>query len=152
MTHPDSQPESSVGVGDGNPHAEQFYSGAVGRITRTMPFIGVAASVALAVHLGLVFAGGFLLGCAIAYLNFRWLERGVVALADRVTASGKAQSGTGIVLRFLLRYALIAVGCYVIFRVSVTALYGLLTGLFLPVPAIGCEAAYEAFVALRRGL
>lgn len=152
MTQASSEHEKCGLVQDENPAAVRFYSGAVRRITRTMPFIASIATVALAVRLGLVFTCGFLLGCLIAYLNFRWLERGVNALADRVTASGKPQSSAGIVLRFLLRYALIAFGCYVIFRVSVTALFGLLVGLFLPVAAITCEAAYEVFVALRKDL
>ncbi len=116
MTEASSQHgESAALVQDENPAAARFYSGAVRRITRTMPFLAAIATVAMAVRLGLVFAGGFLLGCAIAYLNFRWLERGVNALADRVTASGRPHSSTGIVLRFLLRYALVAAGCYVIF-------------------------------------
>lgn len=135
-----------------NPQAERFYSGAVGRITRFMPVIALITTAVLLVRLGPLFAAGFFLGCVIAYLNFRWLERGVSALADRVTASGKPQSSSGIVLRFLLRYALIAAGCYAIFRVSVTALFGLLAGLFLPVAAIACEAVYEVVVALRKGL
>jgi len=95
---------------------------------------------------------GFACGCAIAYLNFHWLERVVTALADRITASGQRQSGKGIVLRFLLRYFLMGLGAYVIFTVSPASLYGLFAGLFLPVGGIACEAAYEVYVAVRRGL
>ena len=47
------------------------------------------------------------------------------------------------VLRFLLRYVLMALGAYVIFTVSPASLYGLFAGLFLPVAAIACEATYE---------
>ena len=46
-------------------------------------------------------------------------------------------------MRFLLRYVLMALGAYVIFTVSPASLYGLFAGLFLPVAAIACEAAYE---------
>jgi hypothetical protein len=95
---------------------------------------------------------GLACGCAIAFLNFLWLKRGVEGLADRVVASGKSRSSRGIVFRFGLRYVLMAVGAYVIFTVSPASLYGLLVGLFLPVVAIACEAAYEAYVALARGL
>ena len=41
---------------------------------------------------------------------------------------------------------------YGILTVSPASLYGLLAGLFLPVAAIACEAAYEVYVALARGL
>ena len=55
-------------------------------------------------------------------------------------------------LRFLLRYALMGIAAYVIFTVSPASLYGLFAGLFLPVAAIACEAAYEVYVAIVRGL
>ena len=95
---------------------------------------------------------GLACGCAIAYLNFHWLKRGVEGLADRIVATGKSHSTRGIVARFLVRYVLMAAGAYVILTVSPASLYGLLAGLFLPVAAIACEAAYEAYVALARGL
>lgn len=95
---------------------------------------------------------GLALGCAVAYLNFFWLKRGVEALADRIVSAGKPRSGKGIVVRFLLRYVLMGLAAYGILTVSPASLYGLLAGLFLPVAAIACEAAYEAYVALARGL
>jgi len=76
----------------------------------------------------------------------------VSGLADRVTQTGQRQSGKGVVLRFLLRYFLMAVGAYVIFSVSPASLYGLFAGLFLPVAGIACEAAYELYAALARGM
>lgn len=95
---------------------------------------------------------GLACGCMVAYLNFHWLKRGVEGLADRIAEAGKAQSSKGIVLRFLLRYVLMGLAAYGILTVSPASLYGLLGGLFLPVAAIACEAAYEAYVALARGL
>jgi hypothetical protein len=41
---------------------------------------------------------------------------------------------------------------YAIFSVSPASLYGLLTGLFLPVVAIACEAGYELYATVARGL
>jgi hypothetical protein len=93
---------------------------------------------------------GFLLGCLISYLNFHWLKSGVSGLADRVTNTGKAQSGTGIVLRFLFRYILLGVAAYAILTSFPASLRGMLTGLFLPVAAIACEAVYELYVAITR--
>ncbi len=95
---------------------------------------------------------GFGCGCAVAYLNFRWLKKGVEGLANRIVGETKTQSGKGIVARFVLRYALMGAVAYGILTVSPASLYGFLVGLFLPVAAIACEAAYEAYVALARGL
>jgi len=95
---------------------------------------------------------GMLLGCTVAYLNFHWLKSGVEGLADRIVQAGKSQSGKGIVFRFVVRYVLMGLVAYGILTVSPASLYGLFAGLFLPVAAIACEAAYEAYVALARGL
>lgn len=95
---------------------------------------------------------GFICGCGIAYLNFFWLKRVVIGLADRITQTGEQRSGRGIVGRFLLRYLLMALAAYGIFTVSPASLYGLFAGLFLPVAGIACEAAYEVYVAMTRGL
>jgi hypothetical protein len=135
-----------------SPQAEAFYSGAIGRITRYMPPLGVIFTVLCWVRFGWQLAIGFVIGCLVAYLNFYWLKRVVTALADRATRSGASEGGRGTFTRFLLRYALIALAAYAILRVSKVSLYGMLAGLFLPVAAIACEAAYEVYVALRRGL
>ena len=132
--------------------AEEFYSGAYARIVRIMFVLGTAFAAAAFVRFGAVVGAGFVVGCAIAILNFHWLKRVVSALADRATGSGKGQGGAGVVFRFLLRYLLVAAVAYAIFRVSLSSLYGLLAGLFLPVAAILLEACYEVYVAVRRGV
>ncbi len=132
--------------------SEVFYSGALRRISRLMLVLAVVLSVAGWWRYGWRAALGFVCGCAVAYLNFHWLKRVVTALADRATEAGATQSNKGMVLRFLLRYVLMALGAYVIFTVSPASLYGLFAGLFLPVAAIACEAAYEGWVALARGI
>ena len=135
-----------------SPAAEVFYDGAYGRIVRLMFGLAVVLTAAVLVRFGAAVGVGFAVGCAIGILNFHWLKRVVSALADRATGSGKRQRSTGVVLRFLLRYLLVAAAAYVIFRVSITSLYGLLAGLFLPVAAILIEAVYEVVVAVRRGV
>jgi hypothetical protein len=122
------------------------------RIGRFMAAIGALATIVVWVAFDWKIGVGVLLGCVIAWLNFYWLKQAVGALADRVTSSGRRQSSGGIVARFLLRYALIALGAYGIFTVSRDSLYGLLGGLFLTVAAILCEAMYEVVVAVRRGI
>jgi small-conductance mechanosensitive channel len=137
---------------EGNPVADNFYAGAVRRIQRIMPVLAVVVGLALWVRTGLAVAFGFLVGAAVAYLNFRWLERVAAAVADAATQTGTRPSTARTVRRFMLRYFLVALALYVIFRSYPASLYGLLAGLFLPVAAIACEAVYEVFVALRRGL
>jgi hypothetical protein len=132
--------------------SDAFYNRALPRIRCFM--LGLAVPVAIFVFLrfGLKVGLGFVVGCAIAYVNFYWLKRVVMGLADKVTATGKCPSSAGIVLRFVGRYFLMALAAYAIFRISPASLYGLLAGLFLPVGAIMCEAGYELYAALRHGL
>jgi small-conductance mechanosensitive channel len=132
--------------------AEHFYSGALHRIQRFMSVLAPLLVAAAWWKFGLRPAVGFAFGCAIAYINFHWLKRVIAGFADRATGAATSQSGQGIVFRFLLRYVLMAVGAYVILTVSPASLNGLLAGLFLSVAAISCEAAYELYAALARGV
>jgi hypothetical protein len=129
-----------------------FFSRALVRIRRFMVVLAVLFSAAAWLRMGWRIALGFAIGCAIAYLNFHWLKRVVGTLADRITESPERPSGKGIVLRFLLRYFLMALGAYAIFTVSRASLFGLFAGLFLPVAGIVCEAAYEAYAVMARGM
>ena len=136
----------------GNSKSEAFYSGALARISNLMIVLALLFICGSWFFYGWRVALGFACGCVIAYLNFHWLERVVTALVDRVTQAGRPQSSKGVVLRFLLRYVLMGLAAYAILSVSPASLYGLFAGLFLPVAAIACEAAYEAYVAVARGL
>jgi hypothetical protein len=129
---------------------DDFYSAAAARIPRFMIALGLLLSCVAGWKFGPSPAVGFLAGSVIAFLNFNWLKTGVSGLADRVTNSGKAQSGAGIVARFLLRYALMGVAAYGILTSFPTSLRGLFAGLFLPVGAIACEAVYETYAAITR--
>jgi hypothetical protein len=132
--------------------AEHFYSGALQRIGSSMVVLAPLLVAAGWWKFGLRPAIGFAFGCVIAYVNFHWLKRVIAGFADRATGAATSQSGQGIVFRFLLRYVLMALGAYVILTVSPASLNGLLAGLFLPVAAIGCEAVYELYTALARGV
>ena len=132
--------------------SEQFYGAALRRIRR---FILILGGVGLLLCLGIfgwVVAAGFLVGATVAYVNHVWLERMIEALGDRITSGQSSERGGIIVVRAVLRYAFIALGAYVIFRVSRAGLYGFLGGVCLTIAAIACEAAVEVYVGLRRGL
>ena len=132
-------------------NAEHFYSGALGRIRQFMLVLGAAATVIAWALLGWRMGLGVLAGSAIAYVNFHWLKQVVAALAERVTLTGRAESGGRVAARFLLRYVLLALAAYAIFTSSPASLNGFFGGLFLAVAAILCEAGYEVYAALRRG-
>lgn len=137
-------------ISDSQVSTDPFYSGALARVRNFMLILVPTLSAAAWWKFGNSAALGFLLGCVIAYLNFHWLKSGVAGLTDRVANTGNAQSGKGIIARFLLRYVLLGVAAYVILTSFPASLRGLFAGLFLPVGAIACEAAYELYVAVTR--
>ena len=132
--------------------AERFYSSALDRIRRFILILGAVGVAACLVWFGWVAAAGFFVGALISYLNHAWLERVVGAVGERVTSGQSRERGRGIVARAALRYAFIALGAYVIFKISKVGLYGFLGGICLTIAAIACEAAVEIYVGLRRGL
>jgi ATP synthase I chain len=117
-----------------------------------MIVIAVAGLVTGWVFFGARMALGLALGASVAYVNFRWLEQVIAGIADLTIQSGTPASGRGVVHRFLLRYFLMAIIAFVILTVSRESLYGLFAGLLLPVAAILCEAVYEGYAALVRGM
>ena len=140
------------GLENNNPETGSFYQGALERIRRMMLLLGLALPLVAWYWRGWRVAAGLACGCAIAYVNFQWLVRGVEGMAERMAGTGNPRSGKGIVSRFLLRYILMGAAAYAILSVSPKSLYGLLAGLFLPVAAIACEAGYELYAALARGI
>jgi small-conductance mechanosensitive channel len=89
---------------------------------------------------------GLMIGTALAWLNYRWLRRGV----NRLVLASKAQAGSerprvpfGTYFLMLFRYGLIAVTVYVIFGYLKVPLLSMVVGLFaLVVAAIGASV-YE---------
>lgn len=154
-----SQEEYSPEPFEPSPAAEAFYSGAISRIRLYVPVLSLVGTAVTWWAGGPWFAAGFVAGCVIAYVNFCWLKRAVEGLAAVTAQQGHELNeidrriiARGAVVRFLLRFGVIGFAAYAIFKVSVSSLYGMLAGLFVPAAAIVCEAAYELYAALRRGL
>jgi ATP synthase I subunit len=132
--------------------AESFYS----RVFRNLMVLMAIFAVCLTpvawfkfhASTGLSFAAGAM----IAMLNFYWLALTVRAAAEKAEASGGKSGKAGVMVRFVLRYLLIALAAYVIFNSSAESLYGLFVGLSLPVAAILIEAVHEIYSALRAGI
>lgn len=130
---------------------EQFFAAAYQRIVTVLVVLLPCLVVILWFAFNHRFAVGFLIGGAVAIMNFLSLKKLVIAFADRVISSGGQQRSSGLVLRFLFRYGLVAVVGYTIFKSSAMSAYGLLAGLGIPAVAIMIEAGYEAYKGLRRG-
>jgi hypothetical protein len=93
---------------------------------------------------------GFALGAGLSYGNFRSLTRGVEALADRIVNRQSKEKGGWILLRFMVRYGLVGLVAYAIFKGSSVAFRGFLWGLCVPAAALMVEAVWEGFAAFRR--
>jgi hypothetical protein len=128
-----------------------LFTSSLQRIDRFIPGLAALVSIALGFKAGWPVALGFLVGSAVAYVNFRWLKSTVAALAQAITGHGAHAARPRVVLRFLTRFVLIALAAYVIFVSYPVAFHGFLGGLFTPVLAVLAEATYLVYAAVRRG-
>lgn len=123
---------------------------AVGALKRIMGVM-IASTVLLPIlayfRFGRSAATSLLLGCLVALFNFVALRKIVTGIAESFVPARKARRL--VVLRFLLRYALVGVAFYAIFKGSAVNLYGLIVGLSLPVLAVFVEAGFELAHAFR---
>ena len=143
-----SEESSTVGEPGSNEH---FFAAAYDRIVRILAVLLPCSTIVFWIFLDHRFAIGFIVGGVVAIINFLSLRKLVIAFADRIIASSGEQRSSGLVLRFLLRYGIIAVAGYVIFKSSAMGAYGLLVGLAIPAVGIMIEAGYELFGSWRRG-
>lgn len=130
---------------------EEFFSAAYQRIIRILLVLLPCLVLTFWISFNHRFALGFLVGGGVAILNFLSLKKLVIAFADRVIQSGGKERSSGLVLRFVLRYGLIAGVGYAIFKSSAMSAYGLVAGLGIPALAIMIEAGYELYGAIRQG-
>lgn len=102
------------------------------RIAWMTPLIGAAAAVPAYFAHRHDWALGLFLGSLLAWLNFRWLRRGMDALVTgSATQAGLAQPRLPLLTYFAaaFRYGLLAVGVYVIFIYLHVPLVSLILGL-----------------------
>jgi uncharacterized membrane protein len=131
--------------------SDLLFNSSLRRLERMIPALAIAASLVMGFKIAWPVGLGFLAGAAVAYINFRWLKSTVMAFSDAVTQTGPPRSRPSVVLRFLTRFVLIAVGAYVIFVSYPVAFHGFLGGLLVPVLAILAEAGYAVYLAIRFG-
>jgi small-conductance mechanosensitive channel len=107
---------------------------------------GSAASAAAAVAGKWPWAAGLLIGAVLAWLNFRWLRRGLDALVAASTAQAGAEKPRvplGAYFAAAFRYGLIALVVYVIFKVLRVPLASMVVGMCALAAAAIAASVYE---------
>lgn len=131
--------------------ADDLYARTIERVQHIMIVISLAALVTTQIYFGWRITLGVAAGSVIGYVNFHWLKTVVIGLADLAAQSATPPSSRGIVMRFLVRYFLMALLGFVILTVSRESLYGFFAGLLVTVAALLCEAVYEGYKAVVSG-
>jgi len=149
MTEPPNEDASPAELSPADQRLQAFNDRALARMFRTMLIVSVFLVAPAFWKYKAAGAIGFAAGAIVSCINFRALRRSVEALADRVVNRQSNEKGGSIVLRFILRYALVGAAAYAIFNSSALAFRGFLWGLCLPVAAMMIEAGVEAVVAFR---
>ena len=104
----------------------------VRRIVWLIPAIGVSAGLVAAFLRRWDWSEGLVLGSGLAWLNFRWLKRGLEAFTSAAAARGGAEkrgAPASTYLTAVFRYALIGIAVYVIFNYLHVPLVSIVLGL-----------------------
>ncbi|MGB2628935.1 MAG: ATP synthase subunit I [Candidatus Acidiferrum sp.] len=102
------------------------------RIAQFTLVLGAIAAVPVAYFEGWRWGLGIFLGSVLAWFNFRWLQKGLDALADASVAQAdqkNVQVPFGVYFRAAFRYLLIGVAVYVIFKVLNVPVLSMIIGL-----------------------
>jgi hypothetical protein len=132
--------------------ADAFYARIFRQLMAIMAALALALTPAVWIRFQRTTGLSFAAGSLIAILNFYWLALTIRSAGEKAESSGGRRGRAGVMLRFMLRYLLIALAAYAIFRGSADSLYGLFAGLSLPVGAILIETGLELLRALRAGI
>jgi small-conductance mechanosensitive channel len=107
---------------------------------------GAAASAAAALSGSRLWAAGLLIGAVLAWLNFRWLRRGLDALVAGSAAQAGAQKPRvplGSYFGAVFRYGLIALSVYAIFKFLRVPLASMVVGMCAVAAAAIAASVYE---------
>jgi hypothetical protein len=116
------------------------------RIAWLTLILGGASAIIVAILRSPAWAEGLAIGTALAWLNFRWLKRGMDALVVVATAQegfAKPRIPFGTWFRLMFRYGLIAFCVYVIFEYLKVPLASMVVGLCALGAATIVASVYE---------
>jgi len=138
--------------------AREFYAAAQRRALRVGIALAVVVTAFAFVRWGRGVGVALALGCLVGGLNTYWLARSTAAFARKAVEfadpemAARRPGSAGILFQYALRYLLVALAAYAIFKSTLFSILGFFAGLFLPVVSLMFEAFYEAWVSYRRGL
>jgi ATP synthase I chain len=108
--------------------------------------IGFAAAVSVAILRNRLWGAGLAIGSILAWLNFRWLRRGLDALVVASTAQASREKPVVPLASYfamVFRYGLIALAVYVIFEYLRVPLVSMVVGLCALGAATIAASVYE---------
>jgi len=138
MTSPPPEPSAAPPVGERT----------VRRIAYLIPTFGILAGLLAVVWHSWDWAEGLVLGSALAWLNFRWLKRGLEAFTSAATPQIGAENRRVPRARYLaaaFRYVLIGLMVYVIFSYLHIPLVSIVLGLCAFAAATITASVWEIF-------
>jgi len=129
-------------------------AGAYKRVQAALLIAAAVAAAGVGVRFGRTFAVGMMLGSAVAFINFLWLKGSMLAFSGRFAQPEAPASPKSslMMVKFLLRYAVIGVSAFVILKSSAGSAKGFVWGLLMSVPALLFEAGYEIVFSLRHDI
>lgn len=137
---------STIGENRVSPSASAVFARTERRIAWLTLVLGGAAAIIVAIMRQWPWAEGLAIGTVLAWLNFRWLKRGLDALVAVATAqegAAKARIPFGTWFRLMFRYGLIAICVYVIFEYLKVPLASMVVGLCALGAATIVASVYE---------
>ncbi len=143
MAMESSEQPASASVGEKDAAAFARTERRIAWLTLTL---GGAAAGIVAILRYWSWAEGLAIGTVLAWLNFRWLRRGLDALVAVATAQegfAKPRIPFGTWFRLMFRYGLIAICVYVIFEVLKVPLASMVVGLCALGAATITASVYE---------
>ena len=124
---------------------------ALRRIYLWIAWLGAAASITLLFWKGWRDALAFAAGASVAGLNFHWIKGAADTLKAKFTSQPDPQPPKRVAAKFALRYALIGIAGYVIFKYLRVSLAAFLGGLLVVAAAIMAEMIYELSLGTPNG-
>ena len=129
-----------------NPMSSAIGAATERRIAWLTPVIGATAALAALAVRSWLWAAGLMIGAVLAWLNFRWLARGLDALVAASTAQAGASKPRVPVSTYffaVFRYTLIALTVCVIFKFLYVPLVSMILGLCALGAATVAASVYE---------
>ena len=147
----DNEPDNPGSDPDSDTESNATAPAAVERRLGTNIIVSIALFIIFAALFGTRrFAIGVSLGCALAYLNYRWLHGSLKAILTAAASGEAPPNAFQTISKFLLRWIVIlAVVAVAIWQGGTQIVIGILVGLFAFPGAAIIEAALQIWWAVR---